>query len=258
MSRLYRSAALVFVAYPVVLLLYRRPGPDEWLLVLAGTGLFIALLGVASSLAGGARRFDPVGAVLVVLLLAVATTLVIRNPDDGFYPFYFFASAGAATLSPPRRAISLMVLAGVLGGLALYWTAGEVASSVVQGLSVTIIGVTIFSATEVRRTNRELVEARHELARLAVADERSRIARDLHDTLGQSLSVIALKSQLAARLIADEPVRARGEIEDVERVAREFPRCGAPDCRRAAPADARGRARGCSEGPGDGGHRADD
>jgi two-component system sensor histidine kinase DesK len=220
-SRLYRVAALVFVAYPVLLLLYRRPGPEESLLVLAGTGVFIALLGFASSPPGGPRRSDPVGPVLVVLLLAIATALVVRNPNGGFYPFYFFASTGAATLSPPRRAISLMVLAGVLGGLALYWTAGEVASSVVQGLSVTIIGVTIFSAAEVRRTNWELVDARHELARLAVTEERSRIARDLHDTLGQSLSVIALKSQLAARLIADEPERARGEIEDVERVARE-------------------------------------
>ena len=220
-SGLYRVAALVFVAYPVLLLLYRRPGPDESLLVLGGTGVFIGLLGFAASPPGGTRRSDPIGPVLVVALLAIATALVVRNPNDGFYLFYFFASAGAATLSPPRRAISLMVLAGVLGGLTLYWAAGELASSVVQGLSVTIIGITIFSAAEVRRTNWELVDARHELARLAVSEERSRIARDLHDTLGQSLSVIALKSQLAARLIVDEPERARGEIEDVERVARD-------------------------------------
>ena len=220
-SWLYRVAALVFAAYPVILLLYRQPPLDESLLVLAGTGLFIALLGFAASSPGDARRSNPVGAVFVVLLLAIATTLAARNPDEGFYPFFFFASAGAATLLPPRRAVSLMVLAGVLGGLVLYWTVGEVASSVVQGLSVTIVGVTIFSAAESRRANRELVVARHELAHLAVTEERSRIARDLHDTLGQSLSVIALKSQLASRLIAHEPERARREIEDVERVARE-------------------------------------
>jgi two-component system sensor histidine kinase DesK len=73
----------------------------------------------------------------------------------------------------------------------------------------------------VRRTNRALVAARHELARLAVADERARIARDLHDTLGHSLSVIALKSELAGRLIDEDPIRARAEIEDVQKVARE-------------------------------------
>jgi two-component system sensor histidine kinase DesK len=54
-----------------------------------------------------------------------------------------------------------------------------------------------------------------------VADERSRIARDLHDTLGQSLSVITLKSELAGRLLPDEPERARSEVADIERVARE-------------------------------------
>ena len=48
-----------------------------------------------------------------------------------------------------------------------------------------------------------------------------RIARDLHDTLGHSLSVIALKSELAGRLVDDDPARAKAEMADVERVARE-------------------------------------
>ena len=86
---------------------------------------------------------------------------------------------------------------------------------------MTIIGFTVYSAIAVRRTNRALVAARHELARLAVAEERSRIARDLHDTLGHSLSVIALKSELAGRLVDDDPARAKAEMADVERVARE-------------------------------------
>ena len=86
---------------------------------------------------------------------------------------------------------------------------------------MTIIGVVIFSTAQVRRTNRQLVQARNELARLAVADERTRIARDLHDTLGQTLSVITLKSELAGRLLPDQPERARSEVRDIERVARE-------------------------------------
>ena len=56
---------------------------------------------------------------------------------------------------------------------------------------------------------------------LAVAEERNRIARDLHDTLGHSLSVIALKSELARRLLPDDPSRADAELADVERVTRE-------------------------------------
>ena len=114
-----------------------------------------------------------------------------------------------------------MILAGVLASLTFFSAEHDLGGAVVQGLSVTIIGFTVFSAIAVRRTNRALVAARHELARLAVADERSRIARDLHDTLGHSLSVIALKSELAGRLVDDDPARAKAEMADVERVARE-------------------------------------
>ena len=52
---------------------------------------------------------------------------------------------------------------------------------------------------DLRDRNEELHEARAELARLAVAEERERFARDLHDLLGHSLSVIALKAELAGR-----------------------------------------------------------
>jgi two-component system sensor histidine kinase DesK len=68
--------------------------------------------------------------------------------------------------------------------------------------------------------NSQLVEARDELARNAVAEERVRFARDLHDLLGHSLSLIALKSELAGRLAERDPVRAREEMADVETVAR--------------------------------------
>ena len=68
--------------------------------------------------------------------------------------------------------------------------------------------------------NSQLVEARDELARNAVAEERVRFARDLHDLLGHSLSLIALKSELAGRLAERDPSRAREEMADVEAVAR--------------------------------------
>ena len=68
--------------------------------------------------------------------------------------------------------------------------------------------------------NNELAGAREELARNAVADERLRFARDLHDLLGHSLSLIALKSELAGRLATTDPARARAEMADVETTAR--------------------------------------
>ncbi len=72
----------------------------------------------------------------------------------------------------------------------------------------------------------ELRSSRDEVARLAaadaVADERLRFARDLHDLLGHSLSVIVLKAELARRLLDHEQVRsqARDEVDDVEQIAR--------------------------------------
>jgi two-component system, NarL family, sensor histidine kinase DesK len=69
--------------------------------------------------------------------------------------------------------------------------------------------------------SRRLREERAELARYAaVTEERLRIARDLHDLLGHNLSLIALKSELAGRLVLASPERAAVEIGDIERVAR--------------------------------------
>jgi two-component system, NarL family, sensor histidine kinase DesK len=66
-----------------------------------------------------------------------------------------------------------------------------------------------------------LRRTRAELARAAVAEERLRIARDLHDLLGHSLSLITLKAELAGRVISNDPDRAAREIAELEAVARQ-------------------------------------
>ncbi len=63
-------------------------------------------------------------------------------------------------------------------------------------------------------------KARDQMVEMAVERERSRVARDLHDILGHSLTVITVKSELAGRLIEVDPARARGEIGEVEALAR--------------------------------------
>src|SRR5262249_36436720 len=67
----------------------------------------------------------------------------------------------------------------------------------------------------------QLGRAREELARAAVGEERLRIARDLHDLLGHSLSTIAVKSQLARRMSPHAPGGAAAELADSERAARD-------------------------------------
>jgi len=66
-----------------------------------------------------------------------------------------------------------------------------------------------------------LRRTRADLARAAVAEERLRIARDLHDLLGHSLSLITLKAELAGRVIGTDPGRAASEIAELEAVARQ-------------------------------------
>nr|WP_277608066.1 histidine kinase [Streptomyces boncukensis] len=71
---------------------------------------------------------------------------------------------------------------------------------------------------------RELEEARETQARLAVAEERLRFGRDLHDVMGRNLSVIALKSELAVQLARRDPAGTDGavdQMEEVQRLARE-------------------------------------
>ncbi|UBV44193.1 sensor histidine kinase (plasmid) [Deinococcus taeanensis] len=72
-----------------------------------------------------------------------------------------------------------------------------------------------------RVANAQLAQARAEQERLAAEAERERIARDLHDLLGHTLSVIVLKSELAGKLAGRDPARAAAEIREVERISRE-------------------------------------
>jgi two-component system sensor histidine kinase DesK len=78
----------------------------------------------------------------------------------------------------------------------------------------------MFGFFQVTRGNRALADARSELARLAAENERSRIARDLHDLLGHSLTTITVKAGLARRIAATDPARALVEISEVEDLAR--------------------------------------
>jgi two-component system sensor histidine kinase DesK len=84
-----------------------------------------------------------------------------------------------------------------------------------------LIGSVVIQWVHRRRLTDKLLAAQAESEHLAKVAERERIARDLHDLLGHTLSVIVLKSELASRLTSTDPARAAEEIRDVERISRE-------------------------------------
>jgi two-component system sensor histidine kinase DesK len=84
-----------------------------------------------------------------------------------------------------------------------------------------LLGSVVIQWVHRKALSDKLLAAQAEKEHLAKVAERERIARDLHDLLGHTLSVIVLKSELASRLTASDPERAAGEIRDVERISRE-------------------------------------
>ncbi|MFI1253998.1 sensor histidine kinase [Streptomyces netropsis] len=82
-------------------------------------------------------------------------------------------------------------------------------------------GAAMMGIVQMGRTMRELREARATVAHLAANEERLRLARDLHDLLGHSLSLITLKSELAGRMLPDKPEQAAQQVADIERVSRQ-------------------------------------
>jgi two-component system, NarL family, sensor histidine kinase DesK len=91
----------------------------------------------------------------------------------------------------------------------------------VTPVGIPIAGLIMFAVLEVTRGNQALAEAQAEVARLAAENERIRIARDLHDLLGHSLTTITVKAGLARRLGSGDSVRAIEQIAEVEELSRQ-------------------------------------
>jgi two-component system, NarL family, sensor histidine kinase DesK len=115
---------------------------------------------------------------------------------------------------------------GVLGGVVVVQVLVAWSQDWVNGLAfapyITLtVGIAMNGFGGLIQRNMQLRQAQAEVARLAVSEERARLARDLHDSLGHSLTVVTVKSELARKLVARDPARAEAEIADIERLARE-------------------------------------
>jgi two-component system sensor histidine kinase DesK len=159
-----------------------------------------------------------VPAIVAATLILIVFTL--RTPPQYGSLFLYAVILGGAAF-PWRRGVAAVILLSTLAGVIDLIRGETVTTSTGQFLNDMLVGVAAVAGRLLVEANQRLSRAREQIARLAVGEERLRFARDLHDLLGHSLSVIALKSELAGRLIKATPDLAGHEIEDIEKVARD-------------------------------------
>ena len=158
------------------------------------------------------------------ILLGATTALAIGYPlllggDWTGLPIYL-GVAYAMTL-PPRWAARGVAGATVLTFIVGALIHGPLATMALLAFETLTIGMLMLGFRTSRILVDELREARGEVAHLAANEERLRIARDLHDLLGHTLSLIVLKSEVATRLADRDRARSLAEVEDIQSVARQ-------------------------------------
>jgi two-component system sensor histidine kinase DesK len=145
-------------------------------------------------------------AVPAVLLIAAVTTLVTLDPP------------GPGTGTGQTGTVSRLGSTPLpLPGLPV-WLSVQLAAATVAALPVLIAGLGTTMVSSLNRANRQLRDARALQVQMAAQQERARVARDLHDTLGHSLSLMAVKLQVAEHLAAVGDHDAVAEVSEVRRL----------------------------------------
>jgi two-component system, NarL family, sensor histidine kinase DesK len=219
---------LPFVLFTPLVGITRRPH------ISVGEAAFFVLVGLAMgglqfrhSLAaarGGRSRGWPLTFAAMVVL-AVVPALWIRFDWN---TTVWFVAASALMLLPgrPGRVVAAALVIGDAAwlyviNLAAGFTLRQVTLLTPYYLAVFTMGpVGLYGAARVAVILDEVFAARTELAEQALSQERFRVSRDLHDLLGQSLSAVSLKGDLAIRLLDADPPAAHREIESLTSVAR--------------------------------------
>jgi len=203
---------LVFLAMPLVMPRAAAPGwaLPTLLVVIAFVPLYF-------------RGFNVVGRELMLIVVAMWALGVYLTPRNSFaYTLVIYACAFAPWIGSLRLGVGVAVVLVALfaANLGVF----DLVSLFTLGVTM-IIGTVCFATNYLLRENQAKQAAlrlsHDEVRRLAATAERERIGRDLHDLLGHTLSLIALKTELATRLWERDSHAARREVEEVERVARD-------------------------------------
>ena len=165
------------------------------------------------------REVQPRAVAIVAGLFTLGAIVVLTLHQDGLATAVYVA-VSAITLLPRRYSLpfaaALAIGAETLARNVPGWQGADGIA-----LSVLLAGFAVWGMWTAMRRSRDLLAAKEENALLMVDQERARMARDLHDILGHSLTVIAVKAELADRLVDVSPERARAEIADIQRLSRD-------------------------------------
>lgn len=216
------TLGLLFLAGPIADLARSSLSPARVAVVAVALAVFVTVYWVLLPPAdwlrvGGERRILVALALLPVLAIVV---LAVGAPTSFVALFVYFVAAAGIVL-PERVAVGVVGVTALGVGVAAVALGSNGSGVAAIVLTIVSIGILMAAFGRIARGNTALRAAREELARLAVSEERLRIARDLHDLLGHSLSVITLKSELAAKLVAHDSNRAAAELEDIQTVSRQ-------------------------------------
>lgn len=206
---------LFYLAFPIYNFLSRPIG--ELVEGLALLTVFVALYIYSF------RR--PAGRLYSVLGQLVIISIFCFRYDASFIYFVFYPSPLVGML-PTKKQMAISFTAIVTLFIAVGWHFKLYLDSdtLIQLVPAMLVMLALPFAIRVGHKSRELRQklnlANEEIARLSKNEERQRISRDLHDTLGHTLSLITLKSELAEKLVTRNPQRAIQEVKDIQATSR--------------------------------------
>jgi two-component system, NarL family, sensor histidine kinase DesK len=159
-------------------------------------------------------------------LALLAVVFCVFYGQTGAVALWIFVSSASGLLVENRRWAARTVLGCVACYVIFSWMTHVDGATFLGNVLPVFIGFAMIGLRRQFELTAELTRAREEVAMLAASEERLRLARDLHDLTGQSLSMITLKSELAARLLRRLPEgadrdRAIAETEEVAAVGRQ-------------------------------------
>ncbi|HFK1545681.1 sensor histidine kinase [Bacillus albus] len=206
---------LVYLLFPI----YHLAQASGWKLII-GSGMLILFVITYRQLYFVNKTF------VLWACMQMILTLLFAFYYNAFMIFFGFFTASAIGFAPNKKEFRVLLsLLAVMLGVFIFVNMNQISTTSLVNIIpmfilmlLTPFGMRNFNQKKILRN--QLNEANEQIKDLVKREERQRIARDLHDTLGHTLSLITLKSQLVEKLIVKNPERASAEAKEITQTSR--------------------------------------